>query len=609
MPLRRRDARDRLTFELVESADADADVEDDAPAWGSAPGLAPTSRGSAAGSAWSGAARPVGLDARGPGPETEGREPEDAPDCDDPPTGGDVPDGARTPRPGRRAAVVGAVAAGVALVLGGMLAVDAWHGRADLDRLRAAPGGVEPLPDAPTERWSADVGAMTGLAFLPGAVVALEEQEAVAYSLDSGEERWRVEVGANAQCGNPIMWSLPSGTPDPTLVCVAPVLEGPDGADPDGAQPTVDPMTGRVEAAAWTVTVVDEDGEVLGRRDTTSEGGFPTPGLGGTVVRAERVGDVPAGDGAVVEQDATTGELSDVPEGRPAVVRVEDALTGEARWEAELPFVARSGQCVEWQEVDGVQTTRAALEGLWVAAETRVLHVEGCGVSAWFTPDGTRLDDVDVPTDGVVALGDGTYYRDPTSNAFGWGYPTDLDVVAAPAVLDADGSVRWEPPGPVVVPRSTDGGPTPSLVSEGLELVAFDETGRELWRTDEVGTPDTTLVATGDTVVVSDGYGDGFLTALDATTGRERWTFDRAGAEAAAGMGQAWNADTAYTDGTRAIVVVSDWEAEESSLLAIDLSDGHVAWTTEGRANRGSWVAPFQGRLLQIGEDALTRLG
>jgi len=607
VPLRRRDARDRLTFELVESADGDADVEDDA-AWGSAPGLAPAAGGSAAGSTWSGTTRAVGLDMRGPGPDTEGREPEDAADGEEPPAAEDDPDRAGA-RPGRRAAVVGAVAAGVTLVLGGMLAVDAWHGRADLDRLRAAPGGVEPLPDAPRELWTADVGVMTGLAFLPDTVVALEEQEAVAYSLDSGEERWRVEVGANAQCGNPIIWSLPSGRPDPTLVCVAPVLEDADGTPLDESQLTIDPTTGRVEASAWTVTVVDEDGEVLGSRGTTSEGGFPTPGLGGTIVRAQRVGEAPAGDGAVVEPDATTGEVSDLPEGRPAVVRVEDALTGEARWETELPFVARSGQCVEWGETDGEQTTRAELENLWVAAESRLVRVEGCGVSAWFTPDGTRLDDVGVPGDGVVALGDGTYYRDPTSNDFSWGYPPDLEDVAAPAILDPDGSVRWEAPGPVVVPRSTDGGPTPSLVSEGLELVAFDETGRELWRTDEVGTPDTVLVATSDTVVVSDGYGEGFLTALDAATGRERWTLDREGAEAATDLGPAWNADTAYTDGTRAIVVVSDWEAEETSLLAIDLADGRVAWATQGRANARAWVAPFQGRLLQIAEDALTRLG
>lgn len=613
MPLRRRDARDRLTFELVESGDADVDLEDDGPAWGTASGSVPAPRG-AAGPTWSGAARPVDLGARELGQGTAGVGPEDvpeadAPDPDDPSADGARPDSPRASRPGRRTAVVGAVAAGVALVLGGMLAVDAWHGRADVARLRTAPGGVEPQPDAPREQWTADVGLTGGLALLPGSLVTVADGEAVAVALDGGEELWRVGVGEDATCGSGIFWALPSGEPDDTLVCVAPVPEPPGGIVRDRS-PETDPMTGRVVAATWTITVVDDDGEVLGRREASTGGALLTPGPGGSVVRAERVGEVPAGQGAVLEMDDATGMPSEIPDGRPAVVQVEDALTGDVRWEAELPFVAGSGQCIAWSESDGEESIRADLENIWTAVEARLLRVEGCGVTAWFTRDGTRLDEVDNPVDGVVSLADGTYSRDPTGYDVGWGPSSGADPTTAPAVLGADGAVLWEPPGSVIAPSATDGRPVPTLVRDGLDLVAFDAEGTELWRTSEQSTSGAVLVAAGGTLVVSNGYGDGALAALDLTTGGERWSLDREELTAGLEVGTGWSADVAYTDGSRAILAVSDWDAGTTSLVALDLADGSVAWTAETAGpDGGSWVAPLQGRLLRMSETEITRLG
>lgn len=612
MPLRRRDARDRLTFELVESADADVDLEDDGPAWGTASGSAPAPR-AAAGPAWSGAARPVDLDARELGQGAPGLGPEDVPeadarDPDDPSADGARPDSPRASRPGRRTAVVGAVAAGVALVLGGMLAVDAWHGRADIARLRAAPGGVEPQPDAPREQWTADVGLTGGLALLPGSLVTVTDGEAVAVALDGGEELWRVGVGEDATCGSGFFWALPSGEPDDTLVCVAPVPEPPGGIVRDRS-PEIDPMTGRVVAATWTITVVDDDGEVLGQREASTEDALLTPGPGGSVVRAERVGEVPAGQGAVLETDDATGMPSEIPDGRPAVVQVEDALTGEVRWEAELPFVAGSGQCISWSESDGEESIRADLENLWTAVERRLLRVEGCGVTAWFTLDGTRLDEADNPVDGVVSLADGTYYRDPVGYDYGWGSSSRTEPTAAPAVLGADGEVRWEPPGSVLAPTATDGRPVPTLVRDGLDLVAFDAEGTELWRTSEQSTPDAVLVAAGGTLVVANGLA-GALAGLDLTTGGERWSLERQALTADLEVGSSWSADVAYTDGSRAILAVSDWDAGTTSLVALDLADGSVAWTVETAGpDGGSWVAPLQGRLLRMSETEITRLG
>lgn len=622
MPLRRRDARDRLTFELVESEDVDAD--DDAPG-GPGPGPGPVVPGGPRGvpsgtpgstpwgttpGAAAGVRAALGAPAgpAGPGGPPERTSPENDPAENDPaesdPAESDPAEGG-PPRRGRPVAVVAGVAAGVALVLGGMLAVDAWQGRADVERLRAAPGGLEPLPDAPVERWTGDVEVSNGLALLPGAVVTVEDGTAVARSLDDGAERWRVEVGADASCGGVFWWSLPFGEPGSTLVCVAPVSDAVGLGGVTDLQ--LDPETGRVLASEWAVTVLDADGEVLGRRDTTSVGGAPTPGPGGTILRGERVGEVPAGDGAVVEQDVATGELVDLPTGRPAVVRVEDALTGDARWEAEVPFAAGAGQCVEWSEVEGTETVRARLENLWAVAETHLVRVEGCGVTAWFTPDGERLDDARDPLDSVVALADGTYYRDPTGYGSAWGSSASAPSDTAPAVLGPDGAVRWEPPGPVLVPRSTDGSDAPLLARYEGELVAFDGDGSELWRSSEVVAPETVLVATRDTVVVSGGSGEGWITGLDATTGTVRWSLDRETAEAAAGGSVGWM-DTAYTDGRRAILLASQDDGR-TNLLALDLADGHVAWSGEVGSDDGSWPAPLQGRLLRIGQSEIARLG
>ncbi|SMF14754.1 putative pyrroloquinoline-quinone binding quinoprotein [Cellulosimicrobium cellulans J34] len=629
MPLRRRDARDRLTFELVESTDADVDDEVGSPASEPRPAGAPGFTRPPTGT---GASGPADLDAR-PGatplashdPADPAASPDAGPGVAEDAVGdgfdggdGDAPAGARDetvpPRRGRRTAVVGATAAGVALVLGGMLAVDAWQGRGELDRLRTAPGAVEPLPDAPEERWTTDVALANSIGFLPSTVVTVEEGAAVGSSLDTGEELWRVDVGVGAACGSVFLWSPPAGEPDPTIVCVAPALDGADGQDADDL-PT-DLWTGRVQSTDWEVVVVDAAGEVLGRRSTTTEGGVPAPGPGGTVVRAERVGPVPEGDGTELEIDMTTGSVGEIPEGRAAVLRVEDALTGDVRWDAELPFVARSGQCVEWSEVDGAETVRASLEGLWTGAEPRLVRVDGCGVTGWFTPDGARLDDPDNPVDSVVALGDGSYYRDPASNEYGWGYgsPEPADPAAAPAVLGPDGSLRWEAPGPVLVPQSTDGRPAPLLVQDGLEVAAFDGTGAEVWRGTEPWTPESVLVAAGGTFVVSTGYGGAVLVGIDAATGRETWSLSRDDVDGLLGdsgsEASGWSVDSAYTDGSRAIAVISNWQDGSSTLVALDLADGRVVWTADwGEDARGSWVLPIQGRLLRLGEAAITRLG
>ena len=154
------------------------------------------------------------------------------------------------------------------------------------------------------------------------------------------------------------------------------------------------------------------------------------------------------------------------------------------------------------------------------------------------------------------------------------------------------------------------GSTVPTLVRDGLDLVAFDTEGTELWRTSEQSTPDAVLVAAGGTLVVANGYADGALAGLDLTTGGERWSLDREELTAGLEVGMGWSADVAYTDGSRAILAVSDWDAGTTSLVALDLADGSVAWTAETAGpDGGSWVAPLQGRLLRMSETEITRLG
>lgn len=119
--------------------------------------------------------------------------------------------------------------------------------------------------------------------------------------------------------------------------------------------------------------------------------------------------------------------------------------------------------------------------------------------------------------------------------------------------------------------------------------------------------PEAVLVATHDTVVVSGGSSTGWMTGLDATSGTVRWSLDRETVEAAGGGSVSWM-DTAYTDGRRAILLAYQDDGR-TDLLAIDLADGHVAWSGGVGPEEGSWPVPLQGRLLRIGQSEIARLG
>ncbi|WP_454730117.1 outer membrane protein assembly factor BamB family protein [Cellulosimicrobium protaetiae] len=569
MPLRRRDGGDdRRTFELVESAGVDVD--------------------------------PDLLDA--PHPVLLGALPRDAPPGLEPhdPTGlggdglDDVGAGGSLPRaPGgdrrRRRWVAAAVVTGVVAVLvGGMLVVDAVTSRDAQERLEVARGAVRPLDVAPTERWTAPAAADRGVGFLPGLLVTVEGDEAVALDLDTGAEAWRAALGGDeAVCGSWSPWEL-SSAPSRTIVCVAGT-----GVSPFWYDPAARPAPG---AGTATAIVLDAAGQVVGEREVEIDGAVLVPGPDGSLVRAERVGEPGPPSGPPVSVDPGAGETVDGIAGRDVVVTVEDALTGDVRWRSELPFQDVPWSCTTWDPETGgeeIDPDRLTL----VATETLV-DVGGCGVAASFLPDGERLDDPDLPTDGAVPLAGGRFLVDADRQG-------STGALRADRVLDAEGVPVLDVPGEVLDPRATDD-PAPGvlLVRDGIDLRAYDDEGARLWTYDGARVPESVYVLAEGTAVV--GTANTVL-GLDALSGEQTWSrfLDDLGGD----EGRSAMVTQAFTDGRCAILVLVDpATGTHPRVVALELSSGSVVWEDDLEGDWASFV-PAQGRLLRWDGESVTLLG
>ncbi|KZM78887.1 PQQ-binding-like beta-propeller repeat protein [Cellulosimicrobium sp. I38E] len=572
MPLRRRDGGDdRRTFELVESAGVEVD--------------------------------PDLLDA--PHPVLLGALPRDAPPGLEPhdPTGtgggeglDEVGAGGSLPRaPGvdrrRRRWVAAAVVTGVVAVLvGGMLVVDAVTSRDAQERLEAARGAVRPLDVAPTERWTAPAAADRGVGFLPGLLVTVEGDEAVALDLDTGAEAWRVALGGDeAVCGSWSPWEL-SSVASREVVCVAGTGIGPFWYDP-GAQ--VRSGTGVPPA---TVTVLDAAGRVVGEREVKIAGAVLAPGPDGGLVRVERVGDPGPPSGPPVSVDPGAGETVDGVAGRDVLVTVEDAVTGDVRWRSELPFQDVPWSCTSWDAETGgeeIDPDRLTL----VATETLV-DVGGCGVAASFLPDGERLDDPDLPTDGAVPLAGGRFLVDADRQG-------TTGALRADRVLDPAGVPVLDAPGEVLDPQATDD-PAPGVlfVRDGIDLRAYDDEGARLWTYDGARVPEAVYVLAEGTAVVATAS---TVLGLDALSGEQTWSrfLDDLGGD----EGRSAMVTQAFTDGRCAILVLVDPSTgTHPRVVALELSSGSVAWEQDLEGEWASFV-PAQGRLLRWDGQTVALLG
>lgn len=512
----------------------------------------------------------------------------------------------RTSGAGRRRlrlALAGATAVGV--VVAGMAVVDAASSRGSLETLRRSVGGVEPVESTPRELWSTDAQTSGALAALPGLLVVVRDDEAVAHDLDSGAVRWTVPLPRTSRCGGELELALTSPVPDETLVCVTDDVPSPLASRTLLTTTTGEAVDGTASFPAPQVTVLDADGTATTRPLDASRG-WSAPGPDGTVARFRRVGDTPA---APVPTDPSTGLPTDLSGGRAAVVTLEDARTGAVRWEHELPFVAEEGGCDQYSVAE--DATYADLDGGTVVRSAGLVAVRGCGVDARFTPEGTRVDDPEKPADVVAQLPDGALLR---AIDRGWAAP---DGTGAAAVLEPDGALRWEPTGEVIVPTATDGTAGDLVLTRQVtDLVAHDATGRPRWENAEVNSPEIAYVVADGVAVVLQGMGS-VLVGVDVETGRTLWTRtidelvdDGAGPAVGPGM---LHVGQAFTDGARALLAVSAWEDEEHSttrLVALDLRDGEIGWRSDAASS--TRYAAVQGRLLrlELGDDpTVARLG
>ncbi|MGW6005722.1 outer membrane protein assembly factor BamB family protein [Oerskovia enterophila] len=545
MPRRRQSAASRaVSFEVVEDLDDElvppgASAEA-AAAGGSAPAGDVGNGARAAGYVGGGAGEGADVAPRRVGEPASGA--------------GDTPSGGTTIRWKPWAAVAGVLA----LVVGGLTIGGEIEERRTAARLVASVGGVLPFTGPPQELWSFDLGNHLWMPF-GGLLLSQDGAEGLtAVDVLTGKEVWQATVGPDAYCGRPSFWQTVAQETGP-LLC----LSG--------------------TADAKVVSVLDTEGQVTGSRTLgpVVEGTSYAIGPGSTVVRVRRDGPVgpPVGPRELYDEGGDT-TFVDVPGGRAVAVTLEDAVSGDVLWENEVPFVApdEAWECQEFGD-----TTRFALDRVSSMTTGYVVTVDGCGISAAFDVDGTRLDDVTSQDDQVEPLTATSVSRfDQTTQHT--------------TVLDRTGATLWEVTGPPLRPSATDGtGEDVVLVDTLSGLAAFRPDGTELWDTSTYAS--RLFVHTSAVMIVDDGANG--LTALDPTTGRTLWTVP--GEDSVYPSGAA-------TDGSQAIVLAHDDDGSARS-VGYDLTTGEVLWTGASASNVS--LMGYHGALLrlQLSENLVSRVG
>ncbi|MFD2794187.1 PQQ-binding-like beta-propeller repeat protein [Promicromonospora vindobonensis] len=473
------------------------------------------------------------------------------------------------PNVSRRTWLVAAAAVVAALVA--VTAVDLVqdHQRAEL--MRASSVGVASLAEPPTETWTVpydvpvgqgqdvslgqQVVTMDGLVVVPpadaqdfwiDASTGMANQrpagfeDVVAIDPGSGEVAWRVPVDERPACG-PSGFDASASTD--TLVCV----HGPDDAR--------------------EVLAIAPDGTARARPADLAAGEQVFAGPDGMVVRTVRTGE-PVG---TVECDSLGQCLPEsLTEARDLLVTAEDAGTGRERWTSTVEFdQINTNNCQAVPEDGDWSTTASAVDPdlVTVRAGAETVVVDGCGVSATFSPIGVRLDLVGAvpPPVWVDELGSGRYALDRN------GMATVVVNAAGEVLRTLDGSLRTESTSPdapddiVFVTRQSgtgfeavreDGavawaetyaqgvllvGREVVVVDRGIRLVGLDrETGAELWTSsteDLVAMARLRTLTDGETVAThylpNEGAGPGLLIALDLSTGERLWDVPMTGSAVA----------------------------------------------------------------------------
>ncbi len=447
-----------------------------------------------------------------------------------------------------------------------VVVVDGVLDRGRSDELRAAAGGLVDLGAPPTEAWrveDGEVGVRTpgGLVAVAGGVAGVHRyDELLGIDLLTGQRRWTVDlVDRAAVCGPGLaFWAeTVELTSTAQVVCVGEAVSG--------------------EAM---VTTVDPDGTVLGRRAVTEEHDVVVPGPQGTVLTATWVGEARDVDvqlrGDPMTNLTVVGEIDD---GYDLEVRATDAVTGAERWAEVVPFgeVTDSTRCVRW--TTGGRNAQLDRRGdVEHMVSGRLVGFSGCGVLAYFTPDGRRLDLTGLEDAGgevvrrVRPLVDGGY----AVSAGPWGQSSwEFQV------LDSDGAHRFDVEGRLLDPRATDGRSDQRwLVAGRDEVRAVGPDGGTVWSVQLSAT--SYLARAGRTAVVLDERDR--VAGLDLATGEVLWVRDDLLQEyAALTDGRDGQVRSVFTDGTVVALVVPTYTDTEvvSRWRAIDAATGEDLWSTD----------------------------
>ncbi|MEV0893198.1 PQQ-binding-like beta-propeller repeat protein [Promicromonospora sp. NPDC050262] len=538
-------------------------------------------------------------------PSAEGAPGEGAPDGDGPGEAGPASGGPRPAGDPARAAVrrrrtlVGALV--VAAVLGTGLVVDGVRDAARAEQIRSVRGGVVDVSAPLDEVWAWRGAVGSRRAFVRGEgnqVAALgpflafeSDGGLLALRAASGEEGWTVPLGEDPDCG-PTGYLGWSGVATEVLVC----LQG------SGAEREV--FTVGPDGVASAPRALDAGDE--------QRYGYARPGPEGTVLRARRIGpEPPDRDGA---QCPDEGECSGtVAAGRDLLLRAEDALTGEERWSAVVPFRAmaaegcRAGPFLPWDGRDDIVRSGEHLdpEGFGARIEPGLVQVWGCGFRAGVTADGAVLMMEGVPGfASVVGLDTGGYVAQTIAQR----YAGRMDS----ALYSPDGAAVRKVAGTLNRPQTTDDPRAATLLSTeppGGRLRSYAADGTQRW---DVAVRDGTaqFLAQVDRTVVTTTWTGG-VRGLDLDTGAVRWTWRTQG-----GLYD-WPYESSYvsqafTDGQSLLLLLESGSGDQG-LVSLDVASGELVW--DGTSSHvltpkpDTMLLAVDGNLLEVSLDGVRRLG
>jgi outer membrane protein assembly factor BamB len=282
-----------------------------------------------------------------------------------------------------------------------------------------------------------------------------------------------------------------------------------------------------------------------------------------------------------------------------------DSRTGEIVWQETVPWNGDLNAChhvfAEEEDTgysyDEPGTARDAdLPG--ISFWTSLIHVEACGVSATFLPDGTKLLGDEPVLGGAALLSSGLILVVDHGYESGE-YSTTLRTVAGQEILTTDGDVMSA--------LTTDGTPSDLVLvgnAQGAGVRAHRQDGTHVWEAEEILGRLTARV--GDTGIFH-GAAEG-IAGIDLRTGRQLWERGEAvdGSIGLDGM------ITAFTDG-RSVMLAGTEEpniyategtpsedAAPARLVAIDAGTGRTRWTLEHDDH--TWFA-VAGRLMSVTDD------